>query len=532
MIEEAPTVPVTGAQDGQERAKGLAERLGLTYLAGRDFPESQPVEIPFAVVFLRQYRFLPLRRDDGLLRVIMADPTDVDTVDAIRMYSGCEVEAVVGEEAEILEAVERLYGSGATTVRKIIEDLGEGEMEVLSGPAEEDEEHLRDMASEAPVIRLVNLLITRAADVGASDIHFEPFEDRLVVRYRIDGILREEDSPPKGLQPAIISRLKLMAKMNIAERRLPQDGKVRVRVADRSIDIRVSTVPTVFGESLVMRLLDRTTDIISLEALGFNRREQDRFESMITRPHGMILVTGPTGSGKTTTLYAALDRIRSSEKKIITIEDPVEYQVSGVNQIHVMPKIGLTFANGLRSIVRQDPDIIMVGEIRDRETADIAVHAALTGHLVFSTVHTNDAPGAVTRLADMGLEGFLIASSVVGILAQRLVRRVCSDCSVLQPPDPALLAKLGTEGLPDDAFAVGEGCTACNMTGYRGRTGIFELMTLSDEVKELILRQTSAGVLREAAVRGGMKVLRDDGLEKARRGITTLSEVFRISEDK
>lgn len=532
MMKEAPSAVATGTQDGQEKAKGLAERLGLAYLAGKDFPESQPVEIPFAVIFLRQYRFLPLRLDDGLLRVIMADPADVDTVDAIRMYAGCEVEPVVGEEVEILEAVERLYGSGAATVRKIIEEFGEGGMEVLTGPAEEDEEHLRDMASEAPVIRLVNLLITRAADVGASDIHFEPFEDRLVVRYRIDGVLREEDSPPKSLQPAIISRLKLMAKMDIAERRLPQDGKVRVRVADRSIDIRVSTVPTVFGESLVMRLLDRTSNITSLEAIGFNRRELDRFESMINRPHGMILVTGPTGSGKTTTLYAALDRIRSSEKKIITIEDPVEYQVAGVNQIHVMPKIGLTFANGLRSIVRQDPDIIMVGEIRDRETADIAVHAALTGHLVFSTVHTNDAPGAVTRLADMGLEGFLIASSVVGILAQRLVRRVCPECSVSVPSDPALLERLGSKAEAGDSFAVGDGCAACNMTGYRGRTGIFELMTISEEVKNLILQQTSSGVIREAAVRGGMKVLREDGLEKARKGITTLSEVIRVSEEE
>jgi general secretion pathway protein E len=532
MTDETPAVPVTGRRDGQEEAKGQAERLGLVYLAGKDFPESQPVEIPFAVAFLRQYRFLPLRLDDGLLRVIMADPADVDTIDAIRMYAGCEVEPLVGEEAEILEAVERLYGSGATTVRKIIEEFGEGEMEVLSGQAEENEEHLRDMASEAPVIRLVNLLITRAADAGASDIHFEPFEDRLVVRYRIDGVLREEDSPPKGLQPAIISRLKLMAKMNIAERRLPQDGKVRVRVAGRSIDIRVSTVPTVFGESLVMRLLDRTSAIISLEALGFSGREQARFGSMISRPHGMILVTGPTGSGKTTTLYAALDRIRSTEKKIITIEDPVEYQLPGVNQIHVMPKIGLTFANGLRSIVRQDPDIIMVGEIRDRETADIAVHAALTGHLVFSTVHTNDAPGAVTRLVDMGLEGFLIASSVVGILAQRLVRKVCSECSVRRPTEAALLARLGAEPVPGEFYAVAGGCPACNMTGYRGRTGIFELMTMTDEIRKLILQQTSAGVLRKAAVLGGMNVLREDGLEKARKGLTTLSEVLRVSEEE
>jgi general secretion pathway protein E len=411
--------------------------------------------------------------------------------------------------------------------------MEEGEMEVVSGPAEEDEEHLRDLAAEAPVIRLVNLLISRAAESGASDIHFEPYEDLLVVRYRIDGVLHEVERPPKRLQPAITSRIKLMAKMNIAERRLPQDGRVRVRVRDRSIDIRVSTVPTVFGESLVLRLLDRSAVLLTLESLGLAPRDLTRFEKMIRRPHGMILVTGPTGSGKSTTLYSVLDRIRSPERKIITIEDPVEYQVEGVNQIHVIPKIGLTFANGLRSIVRQDPDIIMVGEIRDRETADISVHAALTGHLVFSTVHTNDAPSAVTRLAEMGVETFLIASSVAGILAQRLVRKVCEDCAVEGPPDEAVLARFsGREDMGGGRYREGEGCEACNMTGYRGRIGVFELMEMSEVVKKLVLEKSSAGVLREAALGEGMISLRDDALEKVSRGVTTLSEVLRISQEE
>jgi general secretion pathway protein E len=532
MSEEAAELYGEENEGASEGARALAERLGLSFLEGGDYPETQPESGRYSVEFMKNYRFLPLYLEGNVIRVVMADPADGDTVDAIRSISGREVEPVVGEEGEILEAINRLYGTEDAAVRKIIEDMEEGEIEVVSSQAEEDEEHLRDLASEAPVIRLVNLLISRAAEAGASDIHFEPYESRLVVRYRIDGVLHEVETPPKRLQPAITSRLKLMAKMNIAERRLPQDGRIRVRVRDRSIDIRVSTVPTVYGESLVLRLLDRGAVLLTIESLGLDRDVQKLFEAMIARPHGMILVTGPTGSGKTTTLYGVLDRIKSPERKIITIEDPVEYQIEGINQIHVIPKIGLTFASGLRSIVRQDPDIIMVGEVRDRETADIAVHAALTGHLVFSTVHTNDAPSAVTRLADMGVEGFLIASSVIGILAQRLVRKVCEECAVEKRPDESLLARLDAGGRGDGgSYRTGSGCEVCNMTGFRGRVGIFELMPMDEEMKKLVLQQTGAGVMRKAAIRGGMRTLREDGLEKARRGLTTLGEVLRITEE-
>jgi general secretion pathway protein E len=515
-----------------EDARALAARLGLPFVEADSFPEA-PIDGPaVAVKFLRRYRCLPLSVESGRLRVVMADPADAATLEAIRAWTGMPVDPAVGDEDTVLAAIERLYGTGSTTVQKIIDDMGGGDIEVLAGPAEEDAEHLRDMASEAPVIRLVNLLITRAAEAGASDIHFEPFEERLIVRNRVDGVLHEVESPPKRLQAAIISRIKLMAKMNIAERRLPQDGRIRVRVAERGIDIRVSTVPTVFGESLVLRLLDRTHVLLDLETLGFAGADFERFERLIARPYGMILVTGPTGSGKTTTLYAVLDRLNSPDRKIVTIEDPVEYQITGINQIQVHPKIGLTFAGGLRSIVRQDPDVILVGEIRDRETAEIAVQSALTGHLVFSTVHTNDAAGAVTRLEDMGVEGFLIASAVIGIMAQRLVRRVCPDCAAPAPPDPALLRSLGAD--PDDTagYRAGAGCDACNRTGFRGRVGIFELLPITDDIRGLILARASAGAIREAAVRAGMRTMRRDGLDKAAQGRTTPAEVLRVTQEE
>ncbi|HEY6000503.1 MAG TPA: type II secretion system ATPase GspE [bacterium] len=530
--EPAATDTGGGATTQREGGRELAARLGLPYLEAGGYPETPWAGTGLSVKFLRRYRCLPLAVEAGRLRVAMADPADTATLEAIRAWTGLEAEPAVGEEADILEAVERLYGSGSTTVQKIIEDMGSGDVEILSGEAEEDAEHLRDLASEAPVIRLVNLIITRAAEAGASDIHFEPFEDRLIVRSRVDGVLHEVESPPRRLTAAIVSRVKLMAKMNIAERRLPQDGRIRVRVGERGIDIRVSTVPTVFGESLVLRLLDRSRVFLDLATLGFVGRELAAFEKLITRPYGMLLVTGPTGSGKTTTLYAVLDRLNSPEKKIVTIEDPVEYQLAGVNQIQVMPKIGLTFASGLRSIVRQDPDVILVGEIRDRETADIAIQSALTGHLVFSTVHTNDAAGAVTRLEDMGVESFLIASAVIGIIAQRLVRRICPECSTPAPPDPALLRSLGADpGAPAD-YRAGRGCESCNGTGFRGRLGIFELLPLDDTIRGLVLSHASAGAIREAAMRTGMRTMRGDGLEKAARGVTTVAEVLRVTQEE
>ncbi len=515
-----------------EPSRALATRLGLPYLEPGAYPDAPVAGPSLAIKFLRRYRCLPLEAAAGRLRVAMADPADPATLDAIRSWTGLDPEPVVGAEIDIMEAIERLYGTGSTTVQKIIDDMGGGDIEVIAGPAEEDAAHLRDLASEAPVIRLVNLLITRAAEAGASDIHFEPFEERLIVRNRVDGVLHEVESPPKRLQAAIVSRVKLMARMNIAERRLPQDGRIRVRVGERGIDIRVSTVPTVFGESLVLRLLDRSRVLLDLETLGFAGADFGRFERLIARPYGMILVTGPTGSGKTTTLYAVLDRLNSPEKKIVTIEDPVEYQLKGINQIQVHPKIGLTFASGLRSIVRQDPDVILVGEIRDRETAEIAVQSALTGHLVFSTVHTNDAAGAVTRLEDMGVECFLIASAVVGIMAQRLVRRVCPDCAAPAPPDPALLRSLGAATDDLSGYRAGAGCAACGRTGYRGRLGIFELLPITDDIRGLVLSRASAGAIREAAVRAGMRTMRRDGLDKAAQGRTTPAEVIRVTQEE
>jgi general secretion pathway protein E len=390
------------------------------------------------------------------------------------------------------------------------------------------------MASEGPVIRLVNLIITKAIETRASDIHFEPFEDQFRVRYRIDGVLHDVESPPKRLQAAIASRVKIMAKLNIAERRLPQDGRIMLRVKGKEIDFRVSSVPTIYGESIVLRILDKSSIVLDIEKLGFPQDTLTGFNDLIQRPHGIILVTGPTGSGKTTTLYCALEKINAPDKKIITIEDPVEYQLKGINQIQVKPSIGLSFANALRSIVRQDPDVILIGEIRDAETAEIAIHSALTGHLVLSTLHTNDAPSAVTRLIDMGMEDFLLSSTLIGILAQRLVRVVCAHCQVPYRPDPAILKEMhfdGWEAEPSKIVGV-KGCEHCAQTGYWGRAGIFEFLKVTEEVQKLILGRKDANMIKEAARQGGMRTLREDGWLKVRQGMTTVSEVLRVTQEE
>jgi general secretion pathway protein E len=387
------------------------------------------------------------------------------------------------------------------------------------------------MAFEAPVVRLVNLLIEEAIAAAASDIHIEPFEDTLRVRYRVDGILFDQEAPPRRLQAAVTSRIKIMAEMNIAERRLPQDGRIRVNLHGRRIDVRVSTMPTVHGESIVMRLLDRSSVFLPLDHLGFAAVMLKRFEGLIRRPHGIVLVTGPTGSGKTTTLYGALDKINSPDRKIITVEDPVEYQLKGVNQIAVKPKIGLSFATGLRHIVRQDPDVILVGEIRDLETAEIAIQAALTGHLVFSTLHTNDAPGAITRLQDMGVEPYLVASVLEGALAQRLVRRICPACRVPDHPPAADLDALGVEGAAASPLFRVKGCDQCRSTGYRGRTGIYELFVITEDVRSLILRRAPTRDIRRQAMDEGMLTLRMDGWAKACAGVTTVEEVLRVTQE-
>jgi general secretion pathway protein E len=466
--------------------------------------------------FLRHCRAFPVALADSTLTLAMADPLDFETVAAVRAFSGLQIQTVLAAEQEILDAIDKHYGE---TERQPLYTEGEDEQ------ATADLEHLRDMASEAPVIRLVNAMIAEALEKRASDIHIEPFEKEFRIRFRVDGVLFSQETPPRELKAAIISRLKLMAKLNIAERRLPQDGRIKIKILGREVDLRVSTLPTLYGESVVMRLLDRSAgEFYDLRRLGFDNQMLARMEHFTSLPHGIFLVTGPTGSGKSTTLYSALKRINLPDKKIITIEDPVEYQMDGINQIHVNPQIGLTFAAGLRHIVRQDPDVIMVGEIRDRETADIAIRAALTGHLVFSTLHTNDAPSAITRLADMGVENYLLTSSLVAVLAQRLVRVICTHCK------QAAGKALSPEGDMVQSFR-GAGCPECNGTGYSSRVGIFEMMELDDEIRQRIMNSEDASQLTQAARRNGMRNLREDGWMKVRDGLTTVDEVMRVTQE-
>jgi general secretion pathway protein E len=508
----------------------LSGFLGVPMVGRKEFP-AEPVPLgKLSLKYLRRARVMPLAQQNGTLVVAMADPADFYAIQGLEVATGLQVEPRLARERDVLEGLEAAYGQGAPDAGANGTG-GDGEIEFL-GEDTEDEAHLRDLASEAPVIKFVNNMINRAVEQRASDIHIEPFERELKIRYRIDGVLHDVDQPPRRLQAAIVSRIKIMAKLNIAERRLPQDGRIKLRLMGKEIDLRVSTLPTLYGESVVLRILDRSSIVVNLESLGFPADTLEQFDELIHRPYGMILVTGPTGSGKTTTLYGALDKINSPDKKIITIEDPVEYQLFGVNQIHVKPSIGLTFASGLRSIVRQDPDVVMVGEIRDAETAEIAIQAALTGHLVFSTLHTNDAAGAVARLLEMGVEHYLLASSILGVLAQRLVRRVCKSCRrpVEVPPDVYREIACGES----TRFQVmeGAGCEECAGTGYRGRAGIYELLTVSDQVKQLILQRASAGQIRDAGVKQGMRTLREDGWRTVREGMTSVGEVVRVTQDE
>jgi len=494
----------------------LSEQLQVPLLVIEGPPAVSPETETLSPKFLRQFRCLPMALHDHTVTLAMADPLDFETRSTVAACTGLAVLPGLAGEQEILDAIDRYYGQT---------DKSETEMATPAGEASEDLEQLRDMASEAPVIRLVNAMVAQAVEKRASDIHIEPFEKEFRVRYRIDGVLVNQDSPPRELKAAIISRVKLMARLNIAERRLPQDGRIKVKTLGREVDLRVSTLPTLYGESVVMRLLDRSAgDFYDLERLGFDHHMLSRMEHYTSLPHGIFLVTGPTGSGKSTTLYSALKRINQTDKKIITIEDPVEYQMDGINQIHVNTQIGLTFAQGLRHIVRQDPDVIMVGEIRDRETADIAIRSALTGHFVYSTLHTNDAPSAIARLTDMGVENYLITSSLVAVLAQRLVRVICAECKV----------SAGTAITPEgETIAVfrGAGCETCFNTGYRGRLGIFELMELNEELRASIMRNEDSGKITEIARRHGMQNLREDGWNKVRRGMTSAEEVMRVTQE-
>ncbi len=493
----------------------LSEQLGVPLASIEGPPPVTPETEGLSPRFMRQCKFLPIALQDSTLTLAMADPLDFETLSAVRGFTGLKVRAALASEQEIRDAIDRYYGEAERPA----------ELESETGETSEDLEHLRDMASEAPVIRLVNALIAQAVEKRASDIHLEPFEKEFRVRFRIDGVLYNQEPPPRELKAAIISRVKLMARLNIAERRLPQDGRIKIKTLGREVDLRVSTLPTLYGESVVMRLLDRSaTEFFDLRRLGFDEHMLARMEHYTALPHGILLVTGPTGSGKSTTLYSALKRINRPGVKIITIEDPVEYQMDGINQIHVNPQIGLTFAAGLRHIVRQDPDVIMVGEIRDRETADIAIRAALTGHFVYSTLHTNDAPSAITRLTDMGVENYLISSSLVAVLAQRLVRVICPRCKVEDEP------RMSPQGETIRTWR-GLGCEHCFGTGYSGRVGIFELMEMNDEIRKLIMRNADATEIAAAARRHGMRTLREDGWEKVRAGLTTAEEVLRVTQE-
>jgi general secretion pathway protein E len=516
-----------GAVTEDDVLRALALQQNLPYLWREEMPSTVPVLKNVSAKYLRQYRVVPISIEGSVLTVASADPLNTIVADELRQATGLSVKLVVSSPAGILEAIDRSYDGAATPLQRIVEG-----MEDEGGPGgDEDVNHLRDMAFEAPVVRLVNLLVENAIAAEASDIHIEPFEDTLRIRYRIDGLLYDQEAPPRRLQAAVTSRIKIMSEMNIAERRLPQDGRIRVTLHGQRVDIRVSTMPTVHGESIVMRLLQRATVFLPLEKLGFPTVTLARFESLIKRPHGIVLVTGPTGSGKTTTLYAALDKINSPGVKIITVEDPVEYQLKGVNQIPVKAKIGLTFANGLRHIVRQDPDVILVGEIRDLETAEIAIQASLTGHLVFSTLHTNDAPGAITRLQDMGVEPYLVASVLEGVLAQRLVRRICQACRVPDPPSQADLDALGIRASADVTLYRGKGCEDCRGTGYRGRSAIYEMFTIDEDARSLMLRRASGRDIRVHAIERGMTTLRLDGWQRACEGVTTVEEILRVTQE-
>jgi type II secretion system protein E len=491
----------------------------------RQPPEADAISIVPSEFALRHH-LLPIRQDDHTLTVAMADPLDIQSIDDLRLLTGFSVVPMLASPSEIRRAAEQLY------MQQMLEDV-QSQEQVTSEEDGLDVADLQKMAREELVIQMVNLIINQAIQDRASDIHVEPFERELRIRYRVDGVLREVNAPPKRLHAAIISRVKILSDMNIAERRLPQDGRMRIRAAGRQIDLRVSTVPTLYGESAVLRILDKQTAMLGLRELGMFGEMFQKFRYLITEPHGIILVTGPTGSGKTTTLYAALNEIYSPEKKIITIEDPVEYQLNGINQIQVHPQINLTFANGLRHIVRQDPDVIMVGEIRDTETVEIAIHAALTGHLVFSTLHTNDAAGAISRMLDMGAEPYLVASSLIGSIAQRLIRINCPRCKSQVTENPVELNQVGIG--PDVAdttpILAGQGCPECRGVGFRGRSGLFEMLTVDDSVRGMIVNRTPSTEIRQYAMRNqGMHTLLQDGRRRILSGDTTVKEVLRVCQ--
>ena len=516
-----------GLVSERDHAETVAEVTGLPLVSAQDAPDLPPEDVALSVKFMKQFHVCPRQSDAQAVELLMADPHDDYALDAVRLAIQRPLRLKVALRSEIDGLVERWYGQGRSAMGAIVE-TAEGEAGDM-----DDVEHLRDLASEAPVIRLVNLVIQRAVEMRASDIHIEPFENRLKVRYRVDGVLAEGESPPPNLTAAVISRIKIMAKLNIAERRLPQDGRIMVRVQGKELDLRVSTVPTAHGESVVMRLLDRETVVFDFKRLGFTDSFLPQFEKVLTQPHGILLVTGPTGSGKTTTLYTALSRLNTPDVKIITVEDPVEYQIEGINQIQAKPQIGLDFAHALRSIVRQDPDIIMIGEMRDLETARIAIQSALTGHLVLSTLHTNNAAGGITRLLDMGVEDYLLTSTVNGILAQRLVRRLEPVHAERYPASPEEIDKFGLRRLQPEGeiFLYRPRGSDIAPTGYQGRTTIMEFMVMDDALRRAVMRHAGMGELEQLAREAGMRTMYEDGIAKALAGLTTIEEVLRVTEE-
>ncbi len=518
----------TGAARDDALLQKLAPLLGLTYtdLSMVEAAADALKRLPARAVY--QYAVLPLQMEGETLLVAVSDPFNAAMVDGLRLAAGCPVRLTLAPREEIRKANRKYYGVGAEAVEKMIAD---GRYEVDSEAASISKIDVNEMGQEASIVRFVNQIITEADRQGATDIHFEPMEEELRIRYRIDGILHRVDVPLQlnRLKSAVISRLKVMANLDIAEKRMPMDGRIGIRLNGEDIDIRVSTMPTVYGESISLRLLQKSGSLVKLADLGLNPRDQRAVQKLITRPNGIFLVTGPTGSGKSTTLYAFLHEINKMQVRILTAEDPIEYEMPGINQVLVRQDIGLTFARILRSFLRQDPDIIMVGEIRDGETAEIAINASLTGHLVFSTLHTNDAAGAFARLTDMGAEPFLIASAVAAVMAQRLVRRVCPACNRLEPLDRALWDFPGEPPGTEAPAAVG--CEQCVMTGYRGRRGIFELLQVNEPIESMIINRRPSGEIKQLAIDQGMLTLRRDGWDKVFKRVTTVEEVLRVTEE-
>jgi general secretion pathway protein E len=515
-------------------AKALAEQLDLEYDDVIEADEIDPQLVRrMSLSYVRSNEMLPLEADATTVRLAVVDPLNTFAIDDIRVLLNREVEVVVVAAETLSAAMHRVFDRRAGA-DQVVDDLEEEDLGTLAHDLDDQAKDILDEDDEAPIIRLVNSILNQAIKERTSDIHIEPYEKDIVVRFRKDGVLKEIVRAPKRFQASIASRIKIMGNLNIAEKRLPQDGRIRVKIAGRDVDLRLSTVPTTFGERIVLRILDKSSVLLDLESLGFLPDNLDTIEELIHRPHGIVLVTGPTGSGKTTTLYAALSRINTPDRNILTVEDPVEYQLQGIGQMQVNRKIDFTFARGLRAILRQDPDVVLIGEIRDLETAENAIQAALTGHLVFATLHTNDAPSAFTRLTDMGVEPFLTASSVIAVMAQRLVRTVCKACRELYTPLPAELQKLGIDPADvtsEDTIYRAVGCDACFGSGYAGRWGIHELLRIDDEIRSLVMQNTASTLIKRKAVEQGMKTLREDGVSKVLSGHTTMDEIMRVTAE-